>query len=595
MNKANRGGLPLAGLTIGAILLASTAGYVSAISRMFQAPLTPQVAMSSFQFDGTEADRPVEMTAPTADQSLARTAPAWLMNALPGYSSGSARLAWYSSLDRLGDSRVMLSLYSDSAPYAFVGTLDNPYRTDSSGMSSPYFGASGGALSLPNVPNATPPDYYWDVNGSAAGLGGTGNWNAGATWNDATGTGTPIVWVNGNNAFFSGVAGTVTINTSPVSAAAMSVETTGYTFTSAAGTRTLTVTGTLSLASNVATTFEINSGTGAATWGVGAISSGTGSSLTLKGGASAGNYDRLQITSESTVSVATVISQSAGGAAGNAIGYYANVNGATVATPKTVNISSNVTNNSTAQFLLGAAVNNTLNFSGTITGTGSVVYSADNAGAGAGLINVTGMGSSYTGATNVNMATTGRVVLNSPDGTGLGATSRITVTKGSLILGADNQIPNTTPMTLAGGTFNTGGFSEHGANANDPGIGALTLQVSSIIDLANGASILAFANSSTQTWTGTLSIYNWSGNTLTGSGTDQLYFGSDPTGLTALQLGQISFYSDAGTTFLGTGAWGTDLDGEVVPTAVPEPSTWIGAGLALAAIGFMQRRKVRRA
>jgi hypothetical protein len=87
-------------------------------------------------------------------------------------------------------------------------------------------------------------------------------------------------------------------------------------------------------------------------------------------------------------------------------------------------------------------------------------------------------------------------------------------------------------MTLNGGTFNTSGLSEHelsGATVT-PGIGALTLSSSSIIDLGSGASILAFANSSAQTWTGTLSIYNWSGISVAGKGTDQLYFGTDSTG-----------------------------------------------------------------
>ncbi|PYJ85076.1 MAG: hypothetical protein DME70_10170 [Verrucomicrobia bacterium] len=45
---------------------------------------------------------------------------------------------------------------------------------------------------------------------------------------------------------------------------------------------------------------------------------------------------------------------------------------------------------------------------------------------------------------------------------------------------------------------------------------------------------------------------------------------------------------------LGVGAWTPDVDREVIPTAAPEPSTWIGAALALAAIGFTARRKLRR-
>jgi hypothetical protein len=124
-----------------------------------------------------------------------------------------------------------------------------------------------------------------------------------------------------------------------------------------------------------------------------------------------------------------------------------------------------------------------------------------------------------------------------------------------------------------------------------PGIGALTLSSNSIIDLGQGTSILAFANSSAQTWTATLSIYNWSGIPVTGHGTDQLYFGTDSTGLTADQLSQIAFYSDSGTTFLGIAGFASSMDGELVP--VSESGTWFAAALAFTGIGFTQRRRIR--
>ena len=148
-------------------------------------------------------------------------------------------------------------------------------------------------------------------------------------------------------------------------------------------------------------------------------------------------------------------------------------------------------------------------------------------------------------------------------------------------------------MTLNGGTFDTGGLSEHGLAGTTvtPGMGAVTLSSNSIIDFGGGASVIAFADSSTQTWTGTLSIYNWSG-AVGGNGTDQLYFGTDATGLTATQLGQIAFYSDSGTTFLGTAGYANDLDGELAP--VPEPSTWFAAALAFGGLGFTQLRRMRK-
>src|SRR4051794_34994475 len=54
---------------------------------------------------------------------LSYAGPAWLMNALPGYSSGRAREMWYLSLDRGGDRE--LRLYDSGG--ADVMTT-NPYR-----------------------------------------------------------------------------------------------------------------------------------------------------------------------------------------------------------------------------------------------------------------------------------------------------------------------------------------------------------------------------------------------------------------------------------------------------------------------------------
>src|SRR5688500_18204377 len=65
---------------------------------------------------------------------------------------------------------------------------------------------------------------FWDVNGSAAGFGGIGAWDVGATsnWNDASGTGPPQTWANGNDATFQGTGGTVTF-TGGVTAGAMTM------------------------------------------------------------------------------------------------------------------------------------------------------------------------------------------------------------------------------------------------------------------------------------------------------------------------------------------------------------------------------------
>ena len=169
-------------------------------------------------------------------------------------------------------------------------------------------------------------------------------------------------------------------------------------------------------------------------------------------------------------------------------------------------------------------------------------------------------------------------------------------TGGTVILAGTggDQIADSARMILAGGTFNTAGLSEYsGATNVQPGIGALTLHTTSIIDFANGASILAFSDSSSWgPWNGTLQIHNWTGS-VDGNGIDQIYFGTGTNGLTPSQLSQIVFYSDAGVTMLGSGTFARDLDGEVVPllVAVPEPGTWLAGALALAAVGLSLRRR----
>jgi hypothetical protein len=167
----------------------------------------------------------------------------------------------------------------------------------------------------------------------------------------------------------------------------------------------------------------------------------------------------------------------------------------------------------------------------------------------------------------------------------LGGTSSVAInTGGTLLLGAANQINDAATVSLGGGTFNTGGFSET--------VGALSLTTSSTIDFGTGASVLHFADSHSSTWNGTLSIYNWAG---VNSSTDQLFFGSDNNGLTSTQLGQITFYSGGvGTqTLLGTGGTISSA-GEVELAAVPEPSTTALVVGMLGLVGWRERRRFCR-
>jgi autotransporter-associated beta strand protein len=104
----------------------------------------------------------------------------------------------------------------------------------------------------------------------------------------------------------------------------------------------------------------------------------------------------------------------------------------------------------------------------------------------------------------------------------------ITINSGTLQLGNNEQIDNAADLTLNGGTFNSNGFSET--------LDQLQVASNSSINLGNDSSKLAFGNSSSQSWTGILSIENWS----SASG-ETIRFGNNANGLTAAQLNNIQF------------------------------------------------------
>ena len=110
---------------------------------------------------------------------------------------------------------------------------------------------------------------------------------------------------------------------------------------------------------------------------------------------------------------------------------------------------------------------------------------------------------------------------------GITGTTNVTINNGgTLLLGANDRINDWATVTLNGGTLNTGGFQEGlatGTATATTGLGALTLSSSSILDFGSGhsgSSVLAFAASNTQTWSGTLTLADFT------PGTDELNFAS---------------------------------------------------------------------
>lgn len=195
---------------------------------------------------------------------------------------------------------------------------------------------------------------------------------------------------------------------------------------------------------------------------------------------------------------------------------------------------------------------------------------------GPGLLTVSGNANTYTGSTIV---TAGTLNVN---GT-LSATSALSISGGTLQLGAADRINDSASVTMSGGTLDTAGFAEN--------LGSFTLAGTAAIDLGNGASVLRFLDSSgnAPSWTGTLSISNWSG-TLTGGGTDQLFFGSNASGLTSEQLAMIQFINPAG---FDPGTYGAQIlsTGEIV--AIPEPGSAVTLLCALGMFGSLGRIRRR--
>jgi hypothetical protein len=155
-------------------------------------------------------------------------------------------------------------------------------------------------------------------------------------------------------------------------------------------------------------------------------------------------------------------------------------------------------------------------------------------------------------------------------------------TGGTFTLGASNVINNSATLTLAGGTFQTGGFSEGslaGGTATS-GLGAFRLGGGdSVLDFG-GTSTLVFSGFNSQI-SGTVSITNWN------LGVDRfLIAGSNSTLFNSEYAGRIAFDGFGGFTT-------TQYDNyfEVI-AAVPEPSALMLGSIGVGLLGFRRRRKV---
>ncbi|HCR36666.1 MAG TPA: hypothetical protein DIU37_00790, partial [Opitutae bacterium] len=164
----------------------------------------------------------------------------------------------------------------------------------------------------------------------------------------------------------------------------------------------------------------------------------------------------------------------------------------------------------------------------------------------------------------------------------------------TLALLHNNNVADTSDVELNGGTlrFQTGGA---GSNTIAETLDTLTLTDDSSLVFSNlgssvdGALVVSFSDSSGTSWTSgkKLIIEDWDGS-FSGGGRNQLFFGSNSSGLSTGQLAQVTFLNPNG---LG-GFWDAKLlsTGELVP--VPEPSTWIFGSLALVILAYVERRRL---
>jgi fibronectin-binding autotransporter adhesin len=250
------------------------------------------------------------------------------------------------------------------------------------------------------------------------------------------------------------------------------------------------------------------------------------------------------------------------------------------------------------------------------TGTGNTVSGI--AGVISGSGNLTKIGSStlsltgantYSGTTSVN-GTGVLAVANSGSGGRLTATSAITVNSGATLLlsgaGSADRINNAANVSLGSTGNNTlaaaGGAKEGSAatvtggtptGTNAFGIGILNVLAASTLDFdtATNGNMLVF-NGFSDPSNATVTVTNWTnaafnGTTNSGlSSDDRLVFSQNMSAF----LSRFDFGLGAGVGVSEINLGGTYY--EVGIAAVPEPSTWLAAGLLLILLGYRERKMI---
>ena len=184
-------------------------------------------------------------------------------------------------------------------------------------------------------------------------------------------------------------------------------------------------------------------------------------------------------------------------------------------------------------------------------------------GPGTTLLNPLYGSNSYTNSTTVN----GGTLLASTGGS-LGCSTNIIVNSGGILnLGASNVVSGNQQFSLNGGKVLLS------ANQSQ-NFGSWNILGNSLFDLGGTTSTLTFSAFAIN---GTLAIWNWN------AGLETL----DIPGAANALYPSVLFYSDSGTTEIGTGEI---LNGQL--QAVPEPSSCTLIALGVLTLGIACRRRV---